>query len=149
MKLLFRPWVNTSIVILLLRIILGIVFIAHGGQKVLGWFGGRGLAATVDMFVNNMHIPAVLAYMDAFTEFLGGILVLIGLLTRISSAGIAVVMIVAIARVHAPNGFFNPAGYEFPLTLLVIAVVLFLYGSGRYGIDYFWESRTRQSGITY
>ena len=149
MKLLFRPWINTSVVILILRIILGIVFFAHGAQKVLGAFGGYGLEATKNMFVEKIHLLPFFVYLDAFTELLGGILVLLGLLTRISSAGIAIVMIVAILRVHAPNGFFNPMGFEFPLTLLVVAVVIFLYGSGKYGIDYLWERKTRKSGVEF
>ncbi|MGE5432405.1 MAG: DoxX family protein [Syntrophomonadaceae bacterium] len=148
MKLLFRPWVSASVIILLLRIILGAVFFAHGAQKVLGWFGGKGLAATTGMF-SSMGIPHVLAYMDAFGEFIFGILVLIGLLTRISSAGIAVIMAVAIARVHLPNGFFAPMGFEYPLTLFVIALLIFLYGSGKYGLDYMWERKTRTGGVDF
>ncbi|HEX2961077.1 MAG TPA: DoxX family protein [Ignavibacteriales bacterium] len=147
-KLLFRPWVNASVVILLLRIILGVVFIAHGAQKVLGAFGGKGLNATTGMFT-GMGIPPVLAYMDAFGEFIFGILVLLGLITRVASAGIAVIMLVAIIRVHLPNGFFAPAGFEFPLTLLTIATAIFLYGSGRYGIDYFWERKSREKGVDF
>lgn len=145
MKLLFRPLINASAVILLLRIILGAVFIAHGAQKVFGAFGGRGLGATVGMF-NSMGIPAVLAYMDAFGEFIFGIMVLLGFLTRIASAGIAVIMVAAISLVHMKNGFFAPAGIEFPLTLFVIAIAIFLYGSGSYAIDYFLEKRSRGRG---
>lgn len=143
MKTLFRPLINPSVVILLLRIMLGVVFFAHGAQKVLGWFGGKGLTATVGMF-QSMQIPAALAYIEAFAEFLGGIFILLGLLTRISSAGIAIAMAVAVLRVHLPNGFFNPAGYEYPLTLLVIAVVIFLYGGGKYSLDNIWQREEKR-----
>ncbi|MGE5351722.1 MAG: DoxX family protein [Acidobacteriota bacterium] len=148
MKLLLRPWVNASVVILLLRIILGVVFIAHGAQKVLGAFGGKGLGTTIGMFT-GMGIPAALAYMDAFGEFIFGILVLLGLITRVASGGIAVIMMVAILRVHLPHGFFAPAGFEFPLTLLTIAVSIFLFGSGKYGMDYFLERKSRGAGIDF
>lgn len=147
-KLFFRPWVNISVVILLLRIILGVVFIVHGSQKIFGAFGGKGLGTTIGMFT-GMGIPAPLAYLDAFWEFIGGILVLAGLLTRIGSAGIAIIMIVAIARVHAPHGFFLPMGYEYPLTLLLIAVVIFLYGGGNYSLDTILEKKTRRTGVDF
>lgn len=147
-KLLFRPWINVSVIILLLRIILGVVFIAHGSQKLFGVFGGKGLGATVGMFTGT-GIPAPLAYLDAFWEFLGGILVLIGLLTRIGSGGIAIIMIVAISKVHAPHGFFLPMGFEFPLTLLVIAVVIFLFGGGSYSLDNMLERKSRGTGVDF
>ncbi|HEX2867487.1 MAG TPA: DoxX family protein [Ignavibacteriales bacterium] len=147
-KSFFRPWVNVSVIILLLRIILGVVFIAHGSQKLFGLFGGKGLGATIGMFT-GMGIPAVLGYMDAFWEFIGGVLVLLGLLTRVGSGGIAIIMIVAIAKVHGAHGFFLPMGFEYPLTLLVISIVIFLYGGGSYALDSIVERKTRRSGVDF
>ncbi len=129
-----------SAVIFLLRIILGVVFFAHGAQKVLGWFGGYGLAGTTGFMKNILHIPAPLAYVAAFTEFLGSIAVTFGFLTRIAAAGIFVTMIVAIIKVHLPAGFLNNdtnkgGGIEYPLTLAVLALVLMITGGGTYSLD--------------
>jgi putative oxidoreductase len=129
-----KPFTDYSTGIFLLRLVLGIVFIAHGGQKVFGWFGGPGLQGTVD-FMSGMGIPAGLAYGAAFTEFLGGIALILGLLTRVAALGIAIVMLTAIAKVHLGEGFFAPKGYEFPLSLAVIAFTIFLVGPGRYSLD--------------
>lgn len=117
--------------LLALRLALGVIFIAHGGQKVFGWFGGHGLANTV-AGMGQMGIPAPLAYLAAFTEFFGGVAVVIGLLTRLASLGLAVVMIVAIAQVHLKNGFFlENKGFEYNIALLGMAVALVLTGPGR------------------
>lgn len=131
MKLLNKPFASPSTVILLLRIILGAVFIYHGAQKVLGIWGGYGLEATVQGF-GQSGIIAPLAYLSSFTEFLGGIFILFGALTRVFALGLVINMAVAILKVHLPQGF---GGYEFPLTLFVIALTVFLYGPGDYSID--------------
>ena len=124
--------------LLFLRIGLGIVFIAHGGQKVFGWFGGPGLAGTVG-FMSHMGIPAPLAYLAAFTEFFGGLGVLLGLLTRAAALGLAVTMLVAIFTVHLPHGFFaDKQGFEYPFALLMIAFALIATGPGRLAIGD-WE----------
>src|ERR1700727_859032 len=84
----------------LIRLILGVVFFAHGAQKMLGWFGGYGFSATMGAFTNNMHIPAVFAFLAIAAEFFGGIGLILGLLTRIAAFGITVNMVVAILTVH-------------------------------------------------
>jgi putative oxidoreductase len=119
--------------LLILRLFLGVIFVAHGAQKVLGLFGGYGLAATVK-FMTNSGIPAPLAYLACFTEFLGGLAVLGGLLSRLASAGLSVVMLVAILHVHLADGFFAPKGFEFPFALLGMALVLIVTGPGRIAI---------------
>src|SRR5205085_8326558 len=120
--------------LLALRLALGVIFVAHGGQKVFGWFGGHGLAATVNG-MGQMGIPAPLAYLASFTEFFGGVAVLIGLLSRLASMGLAVVMIVAIQQVHLKNGFFlETKGFEYNIALLGMAVALILTGPGRIAI---------------
>ena len=126
------PRHRISLVLALLRIVLGIVFVMHGGQKLFQ----LGLATTIAGF-GESGIPAapITAPAVAFIEFLGGLAVLVGFLTRWAAIGIAVVMIGAISFVHVPHGFFAPAGVEFPLTLLTIAIVLLIAGPGAYSVD--------------
>lgn len=121
-----------------LRLALGIIFIAHGGQKLFGWFGGQGLEPTVAGFA-RMGVPAPLAYLTAFTEFFGGIAVLIGLLSRLGALGIACVMLGAIVLVHAKNGFFmnspGGAGIEFTLALFSMALAILIAGPGKIALS--------------
>ena len=136
MSLLTKSFTNSSVGLLLLRLLLGVVFFAHGAQKVLGWFGGYGLSPTVQFFEQTWGIPPFLTYLAAFTEFLGGIALVLGFLSRIFSLGLVIKMLVAIFLAHPPTkGFFSPGGFEFPLALLIIALTVFLLGSGNYSID--------------
>ena len=132
-----------SLALFLLRIILGVVFFAHGAQKVFGWFGGYGLSGTVGYFKNVVHVPALLAYLGPFVEFLGGIALLFGFFTKAAALGIFIMMLVATLKVHLPMGFFlsgkedgKGQGYEFSLTLAVISLVLVILGGGLYSIDH-------------
>lgn len=125
--------IGHSFVAFILRVILGLVFLVHGAQKVLGWYGGGGLDGTVE-FMNSLGIPTFLAYVSSFWEFLGGICLILGFLTRIWSAGLVINMLVAIMVVH--SGFFvSNGGIEFALTLLFVSVAVTLLGSGKYSID--------------
>jgi putative oxidoreductase len=133
-SILVRPIVDSSLGLLVLRLALGAVFFAHGGQKVFGWFGGFGLEGTIG-FMTGMGIPAVLAYIAIFTEFFGGLAILAGLLTRPAALGLAITMLVAIFKVHIGAGFFAPNGYEFPLALAAIAISLLISGPGKYSLD--------------
>src|SRR5712672_3818702 len=97
----------------ILRLVLGVVFFAHGAQKLLGWFGGPGFSGTMGFFTGPMHIPAPLAFLAIAAEFFGGLGLILGFLTRIAAFGIAVNMLVAIATVHHSYGFFmNWAGTQ-------------------------------------
>src|SRR5258708_39797803 len=80
---------------LILRLVLGIVFFAHGAQKMFGWFGGWGYSATMDVFIGMMHIPAPLAFLAIAAEFFGGLGIILGLLPRIGAFGISVINVVA------------------------------------------------------
>jgi len=132
-----------SIALVLLRSILGVVFFMHGAQKVLGWFGGYGLKNTVGYFTGTLHIPAPLGYAAAIAEFFGSIALLFGLFTQAAALGILITMIVATLKVHVPSGFFLNAtndpkrgnGYEYSLTLAVIALVLVMLGGGSFSLD--------------
>src|SRR5262245_25390935 len=88
------------------RVVLGTLFLVHGAQKVFGWFGGAGFDQTVKAFVHGMGIPTFFALLAILAEFLGGIGLLLGLLSRIAALGIAINMIVAVWLVHARNGLF-------------------------------------------
>jgi putative oxidoreductase len=135
----FRKLIATSPtwVTLPLRLALGVIFIAHGSQKVLGAFGGPGLQTFI---ANNPPFPFMRPtwlWMGAaaFSEFLGGILVLVGFLTRIGAFFIACVMLTAIFGVHLSNGFFAPKGFEYPFALLFVTLALLIAGGGAASVD--------------
>src|SRR5208282_6227128 len=114
-------------VMTLLRLVLGVVFFAHGSQKMLGWFGGYGFKGTMGFFTQTMHIPAVFAFLAIAAEFFGGLGLIAGLLTRVAAFGIAVNMLVAIVTVHSQFGFFanwsgtqKGEGFEYHLLALAI-----------------------------
>src|SRR5213079_2130360 len=87
----------------ILRLILGIVFFAHGAQKMLGWFGGYGFHGTMGFLTGTLHIPAPFAVLAILAEFFGGLGLIVGLLTRVAAFGIGVNILVAIFAVHAAN----------------------------------------------
>lgn len=130
-----------EISLLLLRVIVGVTFFAHGAQKVMGWFGGYGLVGTAGAFKNYMHIPAPLTYLVSFTEFFGGIFIIFGFLTRLTALGLLINMIVAIFKVHLKAGFFLSSepgksnGYEYNLSLAAVSLVFILTGAGPLSID--------------
>src|ERR1700674_2273025 len=90
----------------ILRLVLGIVFFAHGAQKLLGWYGGPGFSESMSLFTGYLHIPAPFAFLAIAAEFFGGLGLILGFLTRIAAFGIAINMAVAVALVHHSFGFF-------------------------------------------
>src|ERR1700688_3231066 len=127
---------------LVLRVLLASVMFPHGAQKVLGWFGGAGFAASLAGFSDKMHIPPVLAALAILTEFLGPIALLVGFLTRPAAFAIGFDMVVAALLVHVHFGFFmnwlgkqKGEGLEFDLLLWAISLALILQGAGAYSID--------------
>jgi putative oxidoreductase len=121
-----------------IRVVVGIVFLMHGGQKLFVW--GFGAVAA---YMARVGIPAPMAAAVVVTlvEFLGGLALLLGLFTRWAAIPLAVNMAVAIITVHLRNGFFLPNGYEFALTLLGANVALVLLGSGGASVDRLLEGR--------
>ncbi len=140
MEWLLMSYASWSTVVV--RVVLGIIFLAHGGQKVLGWFGGYGLKGTVG-YLTSIGLALPVAYLVCFFELLGGIGLILGLLTRVAALAVIVVMIGAIAKVHWQHGFFvnwslTPGkghGYEANLAFLAMAVACLIAGGGALSLD--------------
>ncbi len=135
---------SPSWAITVVRVVLGVIFFAHGAQKVLGWFGGYGLRGTTRYFV-SLGFPLPIAYLGCFLELLGGIGLILGLLTRPAAAAIIVMMIGAIGKVHWQHGFFinwslTPGrghGYEANLAFVAMALACLIAGGGTLSLDDF------------
>jgi putative oxidoreductase len=141
MEMLFATFPSKSLFIV--RVVLGVIFFAHGAQKVFGWFGGPGLRGVIGYFRQSLGIPAPLTVLAALTELLGGVAMIVGFLVRPAAVGLVLVMLVAIAKVHRPNGFFlnwglEPGkghGYEMNLALIAMALAVLVGGAGILSID--------------
>ena len=125
----------------ILRLAAGIMIFPHGLQKTFGWFGGAGFSAQMAGFERG-HIPAVFAFLAIMTEFLGGLGLLLGVLTRIAAFGLAVDMVVAVYIVHWRNGLFmnwsgqqKGEGFEFHILVIAMAIVLMARGGGAASVD--------------
>jgi putative oxidoreductase len=134
------------------RLALGVVFFAHGAQKLLGWFGGYGFTGTMGFFTGVLHIPAVFAFLAIAAEFFGGLGLIFGFLTRIAAIGVLSNMIVAIALVHSQFGFFmnwtgtqKGEGYEYHLVILAVTVLLIIRGAGALSLDRLLSSPVKRS----
>lgn len=133
---------NKSWALTVVRVVLGVVFFLHGAQKVLGWFGGSPLPETVQHFM-QMGLPMPVAYAVCLGEFLGGIGLIVGCLSRVAAAGIVIIMAGAIATVHAKNGFFINwfmvpdvgHGFEYNLSLIAMGLAIVVGGPGCVAID--------------
>jgi putative oxidoreductase len=139
----FQKLIHTSndVSLTVLRLVLGVVFFAHGAQKMLGWFGGFGFHGTMGMFA-HLGMPAPMAFLIICTEFFGGLGLIVGLLSRIAALGIGCLMIGAIFMVHLQNGFFmnwmgtqKGEGFEYHLLAIAIAAALLLRGAGAFSAD--------------
>ena len=126
-----------------LRVGAGVIFMAHGAQKLFGWFGGYGLEGTGGWMESIGLAPGYLmALMAGSAEFFGGLLLVLGLLVRPSAAVLAITMLVAIFAVHFENGLFMANnGYEFGLSLLIISAALAIRGAGSYSVDRIIQQR--------
>lgn len=132
---------DNDFILTVLRVVLGVVFFAHGAQKMPGWFGGGGFSGTMAFFTGQ-GIPAPLAFLAIAAEFFGGLGLIVGLLARIAAFGILCNMVVAIAAVHARLGFFmnwfgkqKGEGYEYHLLAIAIALAILFHGAGALSLD--------------
>jgi len=123
--------------LLALRIPVGIIFMAHGAQKLFGWFGGYGLEGTGGFFATLGLEPGYfLALLAGSAEFFGGLALVLGFLVRPAAAALAITMLVAIFAVHFEGGLFMANnGYEFALALLAASVALLFNGGGKASVD--------------
>lgn len=127
--------------ITLIRVVAGVIFFAHGAQKLLGWFGGFGYSGTMHAFTSS-GVPAPLAFLAIAAEFFGGLGLIVGLLGRVAAFGISINMLVAVATVHAKNGLFmnwagnqRGEGFEYHLLVLAIMIAVIIRGSGAFSLD--------------
>ena len=140
----FRRLISTTddYTITVARLVLGVVFFAHGAQKMMGWFGGYGFAGTMNFFTQMMHIPAPFAFLAICAEFFGGLGLLVGFLSRVAAFGISINMLVAIFTVHIHNGFFanwtgqqKGEGIEYHLLALALLFLVIVKGGGALSVD--------------
>ncbi|MFL8935253.1 DoxX family protein [Rossellomorea oryzaecorticis] len=126
-----------SLGLLIIRLVIGVLFIGHGAQKLFGWFGGHGLKGTGGWFESIGMKPGVtLALLAGLSEFVGGLLFVLGLLTPLAGILIAATMLMAIIKVHGQNGIWVTSnGYEYNLTLIAVAIGVALIGPGQYALD--------------
>jgi putative oxidoreductase len=124
------------------RLALGLVMFPHGAQKMLGWFGGYGLAGTYGFLTAKAGLPGVVAGAVIFVEFVSAVLLIAGLFTRLAAFGIMAIMIGAILTTHLPNGFFMNwtgqqagEGFEYHLLAIGLALVAIILGGGGISID--------------
>ncbi len=126
---------------LIARVALGIVILPHGMQKLLGLFGGDGFGPTVDFFT-GLGVPAFIAVLIILGESFGALFLILGLISRVSAASIALIMLGAVFMVHLPNGFFmnwfgaqKGEGFEYHLLALGLALIVIVRGGGKWSLD--------------
>jgi putative oxidoreductase len=127
--------------LLVARLIVGVIFVAHGSQKLFGAFGGPGLAGVVGMM-------GPVGYLVTIGEFFGGLGLIVGLLSRFSAGALIVTMLGAIAMVHGKNGFFAPAGYEYNLSLIGLLAAVLIAGPGRFALSH-WLPMLKPARISH
>ena len=128
-------------VLTIIRLMLGLVFFAHGAQKMLGWFGGYGFSGTLSAF-STSGMPIPLALFVILTEFLGSVALIFGAFARVASGAIALLMVGAITMVHAHFGFYmnwfgqqKGEGFEYHLLAIGLALAVLVRGAGAFSID--------------
>lgn len=125
---------NSALALFLVRILLGATCIAHGSQKLFGLFGGHGLHAFVQ-YTSSLGYPTWMGYLAALFEFVGGVMVLLGIYAQLGAALLIPIMFVAIYSVHLSSGYFvQTGGYEYALNLLILAIAIIVGGPGAYSV---------------
>jgi putative oxidoreductase len=133
---------NQDYALTVARLVLGVIFFIHGGQLMLGWFGGYGLTGSLDFFSQHLGIPTPFALLAICAEFFGGLMLILGVLGRVAALTIICTMAVAVAKVHLHFGLFmnwfgtqKGEGYEYHLLAIALGVVIALRGSGALSLD--------------
>ena len=146
---------DNDIATAIVRLVLGMIFFAHGAQKMLGWFGGYGFSGTMGFFTGMLHIPVLFAFLAIAAEFFGGLGLIFGFLTRIAALGISCNMIVAVTMIHHQFGFFmnwtgaqKGEGYEYHLLILAVTAFLMIRGAGAASIDRTLSSPAKHAALT-
>jgi len=124
--------------LLIIRVVIGLLFIGHGAQKLFGWFGGYGLKGTGGWLESIGMKPGVLmAFAAGVSELAGGLLFGLGFITWLGAALLIITMLMAAVKVHLPNGLWvTQNGYEYNLVLIVVALGIAFIGAGEYSIDH-------------
>ena len=127
---------------LILRLTLGFIFLPHGLQKTVGMYGGAGFTGTVQVFTEQLHLPAIIAFVVIMIEFCGAVCLLLGLITRFWAAAYVGLLLGIMFTTHLENGFFmnwfgnkKGEGCQFDLLAIGIAVALIVEGGGKYSLD--------------
>jgi len=138
---------------LILRVMLGLVMLPHGAQKLLGLFGGYGFAGTMGAFTQN-GMPWIVAFLVIMGESLGALGLIVGFLTRFAAFGIFCIMVGAIFIVHLPYGFFMNwfgkqagEGFEYHLLVIGMSIVLMIAGAGRWSVDGLIAGRLKEKSL--
>src|ERR1700757_173752 len=144
---------HTDLVVGIARIVLGIIFFAHGAQKMLGWFGGPGLAGSMRTFTEHVRLPSTLAFLVIAGEFFSGIGLIVGLFSRIAALVIVLTMVGAIAMVHFRFGLFldwfgsrKGHGIEYHLLVIALGLVVVVKGAGAFSLDGFVHEHVSRLG---
>ena len=139
-----------NVTLLVIRITIGLIVLAHGVQKLFGWFGGYGFTGTMDFFTESIGLPYLLGVAIILAETLGMVSLISGLFTRFMSASLIVIMVGAIVTMHFDYGFYmnwggasKGEGFEFHLLIIVMAAVSLLFGPGDYSFDQFLTRKIR------
>lgn len=140
---------SQDVVLLLLRLVLGLVFIYAGGQKLFGWWGGSGFSGTLQEFQSMHGIPAVATACAIFAEFLGGLGVLFGFLSRVAASGLFLTMAVAVflnmrdfgAKALSSEPEMSMLFIAMPLSMLVMSLAVMMLGAGKYSLDQKFSKR--------
>jgi len=132
---------ENDVVLTILRLVLGVVVFAHGAQKMLGWFGGRGFSGTIG-FYQHLGVAPVLSFFSIASEFFGGVALIAGFLGRIAAFGIITRLVVIVWTLYWQFGFFmnwngdpRGEGFEFHLLAFALGVAILLRGSGAFSVD--------------
>lgn len=124
---------SVAVGLLIIRLVFGLTFAAHGTQKLFGWFGGHGIAGTAGFMESLGLKPGKFhAALAGVSEVVGGLLLALGLWTPVAALLIVPTMMVAIAKVHGPKGLLSPGGYEYNLAIIAVAIGVALSGPGSY-----------------